>query len=76
MVDSIRSDRCSPGELDLEEIKHIRSLKPPFNYQNNGEVPESDRRKYFSASYLKSKALSNLVSHYARMFAMQTLGEN
>ena len=76
MVDSIRSDRCSPEELDLEEIKHIRPLKPPFNYQYNGEVPESYRRKYFSAKYLKSKAMSNLVSHYARMFAMQTLGEN
>jgi len=75
-VDSIKSDRCLPGELDLEEFKHIRSLKPPFNYQYNGEVADSDRWKYFPAKYIKSKALSNLVSHYTRRFAMQTLGEN
>ena len=75
-LESIRSDRCSSEELDLEEFKHIRSLKPPFNYQYNGEVAESDRWKYFSAKYLKSKALSNLFSHYARRFAMRTVGEN
>ena len=75
-VDSIKSDRCPPGELDLAEVKHIRSLKPPFNYQYNGDAAESDRWKYFPAKYLKSKALSNLVSHYVRMFAMQTPGEN
>jgi hypothetical protein len=75
-VDSIKSDRCSPEELDLEEFKHIRSLKPSFNFQYNGEVADSDRWKYFPAKYLKSKALSNLVSHYVRRFAMQTLGEN
>jgi len=76
MVDSIKSDRCSPGELDLEEIRYIRSLKPPFNYQYNGEVAQFDRRKYFPAKYLKSKALSNLVSHYTRIFAMQSLEDN
>ena len=75
-VESIRSDRCSSEKLDLEEFKHIRSLKPPFNYQYNGEVAESDRWKYFTAKYLKSKALSNLFSHYARRFAMRTRGEN
>src|SRR5436853_6129944 len=75
-VNSIKSDTCWPGELDLEEIKHIRSLKPPFNYQYNVEVAESDRWKYFPAKYLKSKALSNLVSHHTRRLAMQTLGEN
>jgi len=75
-VDSIKSDRCSPGELDLEEVKQIRRLKPPFNYHYNDGVAESDRWKYFPAKYLKSKGLSNLVSHYTRMFAMQTLGEN
>jgi len=75
-VDSIKSDRCSSEELDLEEIKQIRSLKPPFNYRYNDEVAESDRWKYFPAKYLKSKGLSNLVSHYTRMFAMQRLGEN
>ena len=75
-VDSIKSDRCSSEELDLEEIEQIRSLKPPFNYHYNDEVAESDRWRYFPAKYLKFKGLSNLVSHYTRMFAMQTLGEN
>ncbi|HVH14945.1 MAG TPA: GIY-YIG nuclease family protein [Candidatus Angelobacter sp.] len=73
-VDTIKIEKCLPQELDQKECVYVQSLRPPFNYQYNTYVPDSLRWKYFPRDYLKSKALSNLHSHYNRLLTMQRLG--
>lgn len=74
-IDSIKTNACAPEELDLEEAKKIRSLKPPFNLQGNRDIAASERSKFLPANYLRTIAMSNLLAHYSRIFAMQSVGE-
>lgn len=72
-VDTIKIEKYLPRELDQKESMYVQSLKPPFNYQYNTGVPDSQRSKYFPQDYLKSKALSNLHSSYNRLLTMRML---
>ena len=72
-IDAVNVDQCPPEELDRKEFVYVRSLKPPFNYQYNNELPSSERWKYYPRDYLKTKALSKLLSHRNRMLAMRML---
>ena len=72
-VDTIKIEKCHPRELDRKESMYIGSLRPPFNYQYNTGVPDSQRSKYFPQDYVKSKTLSNLYSHYNRLLTLRML---
>jgi hypothetical protein len=73
-VDMITTEGCFPEELNWKECTYIRLLKPPFNYQYNKDLAGFERWKYFPRDYLKSKALSNLMSHHSRILTMRMLG--
>lgn len=72
-VDVVNIDPCPHKELDRREFACIRSLKPPFNYQYNNELPGSERWKYYPRDYLKTRALSKLLSHHTRILGMRML---
>ena len=73
-VDMITAEKCLLEQLNWKEYSNIRSLKPPFNYQYNQDLAGCERRKYFHGDYLKSKSLSNLLSHHIRILTMRMLG--
>jgi predicted GIY-YIG superfamily endonuclease len=72
-VGSVNIDRCPNEELDRKESSYVSRLKPPFNYQHNSQLPDSERWKYFPRGYLKVKALSKLLSHHQRTLAVRML---
>jgi len=70
-VDAAHTIQCPVEELDRKESDYIASLRPPFSYQRNNDLPDSERRKHWPQDYVRSKALCKLLLHCSRELTLR-----